>query len=228
MTEVRHAAENDPRIHILTNPENSGAGFSRNNGIEYAHGEYLAFIDPDDYINKEYFESLYQNAQAQDLDIVKGSRVIQLEDGTIKHQEVDLNSRITDGLEEGKPLYILFTSEHTTGIYRKSMIIGHNVRYGTSRKSQDVTFLLGACLAAETFGFADNALYYYCKREGSTVHRADEAILKEVLKSVDEQMSILVEKCPEDNFAPDFVIGKTRSYLSFHSYIASHSRNTDL
>ena len=53
MEAIRAAAELDSRIKILVNPENSGPGYSRNAGIEASRGEYLGFIDPDDYVAPE-------------------------------------------------------------------------------------------------------------------------------------------------------------------------------
>ena len=51
MDKVRAAAAEDTRIRIIVNEENIGAGPSRNKGIEAARGEYLSFVDPDDYVS---------------------------------------------------------------------------------------------------------------------------------------------------------------------------------
>ena len=75
----RHAAADD-LIRILRNPENLGAGPSRNAGIEAARGEYLSFIDPDDFVAPDFLQLLYEKAAETGADIVKGSRSI-LKDG---------------------------------------------------------------------------------------------------------------------------------------------------
>lgn len=58
----------DSRI-ILLNQENSGQSVARNRGIEIAKGEYLGFVDPDDWIDLDYYEKLYNAAIGTNADI---------------------------------------------------------------------------------------------------------------------------------------------------------------
>ena len=104
MDVVRAAAMEDLRIVILENSENLGPGISRNNGIDVARGEYLAFIDADDYLNPVFLERLYTKAITDKLDIVKGKIVYEKEDGTIANH-LELNETIRKGLDLDKPLY---------------------------------------------------------------------------------------------------------------------------
>lgn len=57
-------------IKLLRNERNSGPGISRNNGIKAAQGEYLCFLDADDYFDSTYFECLSKQIEATDSDIV--------------------------------------------------------------------------------------------------------------------------------------------------------------
>lgn len=223
---ISRAAQKDTRIRILTNEKNSGAGFSRNKGIENARGEYLSFVDPDDYVSKNFLESLYKTAAAKDLDIAKGRRAKQYEDGSVTGPISELNDEIKRGMSrDGLPLYLLFTYEHTTALFRRKMAIESGVRYGLSRKAQDQTFLLNACLAAKTIDFTDDAIYYYVEKNDSAVHRADPEILSEQLESTKERMKILSEKCPEDEYAPYFAFSNIDSYLSFLQYASEFPEN---
>ena len=60
----------DSRVKII-NQNNQGAGYSRNIGIENASGEYLAFIDADDWIDEYFLEKAYSAAKKYDADIVE-------------------------------------------------------------------------------------------------------------------------------------------------------------
>lgn len=63
----------DPRIKIIRNSENFGAGKSRSIGINLAQGDYIILIDSDDYITKNYLEVLYKYAKDFNADIVSGN-----------------------------------------------------------------------------------------------------------------------------------------------------------
>ncbi len=58
----------DSRIKVI-NKENEGQSIARNIGIEIATGEYLGFVDSDDWVDLEYFEKLYNSAKKHDCDI---------------------------------------------------------------------------------------------------------------------------------------------------------------
>ena len=64
-------AKNDNRIKIF-NKENEGLGLTRNYGIERATGEYIAFVDSDDYVTLDMCENLYNAAIENNADIVYG------------------------------------------------------------------------------------------------------------------------------------------------------------
>lgn len=58
------------KIKVLVNNENKGTGYSRNKGLFIATGEYIGFIDSDDYIEHDMYEKMYVAAVNKDNDIV--------------------------------------------------------------------------------------------------------------------------------------------------------------
>ena len=62
-------AQRDKRIKII-NKRNEGLSSARNTGMEYATGEYIGFVDSDDFINEKMYENLYINAKSNKSDIV--------------------------------------------------------------------------------------------------------------------------------------------------------------
>ncbi len=61
--------EKDSRIHLI-DQENQGVSIARNKGLDIATGEYVGFVDADDYVEKEMFDRLYNAATQQDCDVV--------------------------------------------------------------------------------------------------------------------------------------------------------------
>ena len=72
-------AKKDKRIQII-NQKNQGLSASRNNAMKIAKGEYLSFVDADDYINKQFLEELYNSAIKENADIALGN-IIRVENG---------------------------------------------------------------------------------------------------------------------------------------------------
>ncbi len=66
---VNEYAQKDERIKII-NKKNNGAAAARNTGMDHAAGEYIGFVDSDDWIALDMYEKLYENAKSYNSDIV--------------------------------------------------------------------------------------------------------------------------------------------------------------
>ena len=66
---LQEYAAKDSRFKVISQ-ENQGQGVARNNGIDIAQGEYLLFIDPDDFIEPNMLEIIYKKFQQTDAEIV--------------------------------------------------------------------------------------------------------------------------------------------------------------
>lgn len=165
----------DSRVRIIRNPRNLGAGPSRNAGIEAARGEYLSFVDPDDWLDFRFYEFLYQGSLVSQADIVKGTRIkvvrANSSQKTIKAannlNKTSVNSIIRKTQRHKGPLFCVFTVEHQSAIYHHRLFDDSVACYGTTSNAEDTTFLLRVCLKQPVIKIEDNAVYYYVKRNGS-------------------------------------------------------------
>ena len=62
-------AQKDARVRVV-HKQNEGLGYARNSGMEVAVGEYIAFVDSDDFVDIRMFEELYDVARGNDSDVV--------------------------------------------------------------------------------------------------------------------------------------------------------------
>jgi glycosyltransferase involved in cell wall biosynthesis len=219
MDKVRAAAKEDSRIRIIENEENIGSGPSRNRGIEEARGEYLSFVDADDYVATDFLELLYTEAHAHALDIVKGCVAYIKEDGSEFMRDRELNSSIHNGLSKNRSLYVLFTYEHPSAIYRRDFLISNKIGYGASTRAQDNTFLLMACFQANSFSIIDSACYYYCARPSSALHTMEKTQLQGYLQAISEQFDYVLNNIPldeeSDSFFQRLILGGLREYSRY-------------
>ncbi|MBP3655183.1 MAG: glycosyltransferase family 2 protein [Clostridia bacterium] len=222
---VRRAAQQDPRIRILVNDVNSGSGFSRNRGMEAAVGEYVAFVDPDDYIGPDFVERLYRRAGKDRPDIVKGECMrVNMRGQIIPEKKMKLNDTIREGLRKRKPLYTLFTYNHWTAIYRRDFLIESGARYGSTRNAQDTTFLLRVCHAAKSIAFDDLALYYYAAREGSRMRDFSRERLDQELASVRERFAFLLTHSDDGDAYYTYVFSQIMYCLRLQETVAYQNR----
>lgn len=166
---IKAAAFKDARIRMIHNDHNIGSGPSRNQGILSARGEYLSFVDPDDHISYDFLEKLYQLALSSDADIAKGTtcrtRIKDLKE--IVFPPGTLNDSIHYCIKNNEPLYLSFSTEHCSAIYRRKMILENFAFYGNSCNAEDRVFLLRVCFACKRAVVSDEGTYYYVEREGS-------------------------------------------------------------
>jgi|GEM_PF-2230200 len=216
---VRAAAAEDPRIRIIANAENMGPGSSRNAGIEAARGAYLSFVDADDYVDACFLERLFAKAVAGQLDIVKG-RICYVKENGAQAEHLELNDEIRKGIQLDKPLFCLFNYQHQSAIYRRAFVMDNNIRYGTSRRAQDTTFLLKVCHRAERFDLEETAEYCFCERNDSLMHDTNPHTLERMLHAFQEQMDYIMEFMANEDEVSRYVAMKAHYNLRLCNYLS--------
>ena len=200
---VESEAKKDPRIRIITNEENMGPGPSRNRGIEVARGEYLSFVDPDDYLAPDFYEILYRSAEENDADIAKGHCAAVDEEGNADGSWWSTEKKLKSDLEKGAPLFCCFRNEHISVIIKKSLL-KHDpgLRYGDSRVGEDTIFLLKLCRKEPKFVMDENAVYYHLIRKDSLTGSLTYKSVQNELDALNDRIEILCgEPFPEEGYS---------------------------
>ena len=205
---IRDEAEKDLRIQIIKNEKNYGPGVSRNKGIEAARGQYLTFVDADDFVSKDYLELLYNKAISTSKKIVRGTFAItEGRDNTIDNRRgLAMLNRIREGLAENKPLYSIFLTPFVCALYLRSWIIECNIRFGTMNYSEDKIFLLHACHSAGTMAIEERAVYYYLQKPESLVHTLSELRLRDSLAANEAQLNYILTKIKKEEISVDYLL----------------------
>lgn len=167
-------AKKDSRIKVV-HKKNGGLGFARNSGLEVAAGEYVTFLDSDDFVDLYTYEHLYNLAVKNSLDAIyyKYTRFTK-EDEVVPSQP---NNDITKYCDEDvKELMLdIIASEPSakvdhkiqcsscTAMYRMNIIKDNNVRFHSEREliSEDMIFNLDFLKFASCVAFNNCAHYHY-------------------------------------------------------------------
>lgn len=188
------AAADDSRVKLVRNQSNKGPGFSRNQGMSVATGEYIAFMDADDIIPADFYEKLYNKAKETGALVVKCGRANRKEDGRI---EVSLlNERIKEYLAQGEHLVNAFGWEHTTAIYQREHVLRNQARNSDCNQDEDTTFILGVLhnLDNNQFAMVEDLYYYYRENSDSLTQKLAPSYLTESVKSFIDKLNFISEQ----------------------------------
>ena len=143
LTIARKYAEQDNRIEVYSLSKNQGQSAARNWGLQHATGEYISFVDSDDYIEPETLETMLTTMQSNSVDIVvagvkpfyKGKDKPTSFDGMVGY--FDTNDRAT----KLSPDKILNLPAVAWGkLYKKSIIDKYNMRFDVGLINEDESF----------------------------------------------------------------------------------------
>ena len=161
----------DNRIIIINNEINQKAGFSRNIGIEKATGEYIGFIDSDDYIDENFFEELYNTAKKYDSDIALATNV-RIGNGKTKKRLEITEEKVANTLQEKIDIGNQAKNPCPTNkIYRLSLLKYNNITWPEEVYCEDKLFTIKAVYYANKIVTTPGVNYYYFRNPNSTVHK---------------------------------------------------------
>lgn len=157
----------DPRI-IVVNKENGGISSARNAGLKIARGEYISFIDSDDFIEPTMLEDLYNNSE--DAEIVF-SNIISYDNKTGNKSYSE--SRIEFGiLNKGSYLFNILNLRFScwNRIYKKDYLERNDLNFIKEIIYEDAIFSIKALFLANKVKYIDKFHYNYrINRNGSTM-----------------------------------------------------------
>lgn len=170
---MQEYGEKYPKNTVIITKSNGGLSSARNTGLNAAIGEYVAFIDSDDFIENREFAMFYQVAKDNKLDIAVGN-MMYYRDGKV--------SPPLFRSEEVKKLHILkgtaffnlilkkpkcFREEVVDDLYRREFLMDNDLYFQEGLLHEDSDFTSRAYLKAKRVQYIDIPFYYYRQRSGS-------------------------------------------------------------
>ena len=175
---VNEISNNHPRgntIKLVSHPKNIGTGGARNTGIDNSTGEYIYFLDGDDYLQPNALSTLFHVIKNSSDDFVVAC-----------HQKVDEKGNVIEirkfpiGHYQGENAIGIWMKEHRAWfpcylwnkLYRTSFLRKNNIKCILPDRNEDVWFTFQVFCTCKSFTFVDDILLNYVIRDGSTMHQS--------------------------------------------------------
>lgn len=158
----------DTRIKII-HQENKGVSAARNAGLDNAQGDFIMFVDPDDWLTLDACEKLLDTQQQTQTDVVMGNFYYSRENSP-NALAIEIKETSVLRIEKTVALSLLFSCHCVVWakLYRHSVL--NNSRFNLEYKlGEDVDFLFQTIEKTHTFSFSPLPIYYYYLHQGTAV-----------------------------------------------------------
>lgn len=217
-------SEKDTRIHVI-HQKNSGVAVARNEGLKQAKGEWILFVDADDWVDRDLCEQL-EGHLTDDMDICYFSYV----------EEAMNKSKVFGKQDREKGFFEVYDKEDITHmqkailykhmckytsagspwakVYRRSFLEEHQLRYHKGMvKGQDRLYNLEAYEYAMKGGYLNISAYHYRITAASIRHRYNPDIIEIIRKQYQLMHECLIKIGREEEFEELYYKGVYRSFM---------------
>lgn len=203
---VKKYQKKDKRI-ILIEQENQGQSVARNNGLKSATGEYVYFLDSDDYIALETLEETYTYAKENDLDVVYFGAESFYEDENSKEEnpqyETYYKRNAQYDIASGQTMFKEMTKNGEFRVsvplqlLRREFLITNNISFVEGIIHEDEVYSISISLCSKKSGHLNKEYYYRRVRPNSTMTTKNANIKSSFgyFKSLVKLIPIISEKC---------------------------------
>lgn len=160
------------KFKVIASPENRKQGGAKNLGLSKAKGEWIGFIDSDDWVTEDFYERLLVKAEETGADMAGCDYHMvdrhTMEIGQVVHNNTPEQAGVLNK-EKYKSL-ILDGGSLVVKIYRRHIILDYPNRFPEGIFYEDNAISNSWMLRAKNFAYIPEPLYYYFQHGGSTVH----------------------------------------------------------
>ena len=195
---LKEYASNDNRIKIINFTENKGVAVARNTAIEQAKGEYIGFVDSDDYVDLDFYEKLYERALKNKADIVVGNYYMYFD-----NQNTICGKDFLAQIQKNK---VWFNGLFVLAIYSKKLVQANHIKFTENfRYGEDRIFPILAVYHSSEVETMQDIFYHIQKRNDSSsaAYFNDTRKINDFIKSSKE---ILIQFNSLDYSEDDYLI----------------------
>ena len=164
----KYVRENQNKIKYYEK-SNGGLSSARNYGLEYATGEYIAFLDSDDYVETNMYEEMYNLAKKENADMVECDFIWEWEFGK---KIFDKRREYTTKEDMMKRPRVIAWNK----IYKRELLNKYKIRFPEGLIYEDLEFFLKLLPHLSKISYISKYFVHYTQREDSIINKQTEKI----------------------------------------------------
>ena len=227
---VKEYAAKDSRFILIEQETNQGQGVARNCALDIAKGDYIMFLDPDDWYELDACEKVYSQITKNKNEIVFFGLYIQKESGKKYRKRVynrfkNFISVIENqhiNLAEIENIYLpaVWT---VVQIYSRDFLNKHNIRYSTERFGEDLQFFIKSWINSKDVSVLNEPLYNYRQTRVKTIDYTK--YFEHSLSTKEKAYQIICESENKDTYLKQFIPYKINSDIHWLKVFAGSNKN---
>lgn len=163
---IKKYAKENSNIRYFTQ-KNCGQATARNKGVKFANGDYIMFVDSDDYVSDEFCQVAYESICSYNTEIA----LFDICTISSNNARYGITFNLKEGFlsKEDALSTTIYSSFPFNKIYKKKLF--ENIEYPANKKYEDLFTTYKLINTANSISYVKKALYYYVQRDDSTVHQ---------------------------------------------------------
>lgn len=158
-TIAKQLVEKYPNKIIYLEKENGGLSDARNYAIPYAKGEYIAFLDSDDYVETNMYEEMYHKAKQEDLDYVECDFLWEYPDKTLESKGKQYSNK--------KEMFLYTRVVAWNKLIKREIVQNNHLEFPKGYRYEDVEFFYKLLPFIHHYGIVQKPFIHYVQRENS-------------------------------------------------------------
>lgn len=196
-TICREYAERYPQVRYFAK-ENGGVSSARNLGLEHARGEYILFVDSDDYVTENYFDTISENLEHCSADILMfghqnvGGAYASWNTGTFDEKtEIGIARRVMSAMQQ------YWFSSLWNKTFRRELIEQYHLRFADDLAiGEDQAFIFAYAMRIQSIASIEDILYNVDVSDGTSLSRKARPYLTQQLMEVNRRMYAAYQAVP--------------------------------
>ena len=188
---AKQFAEKYPNKIIYLEKENGGLSDARNYAIPYAKGQYIAFLDSDDYVETNMYEEMYNKAQKEDLDYIECDFLWEYPDKTLESKGKQYSNK--------KEMFIHTRVVAWNKLIKREIVQNNHLEFPKGYQYEDVEFFYKLLPFIHHYGIVQKPLIHYVQRENS-ISNVQNARTKEII----DVLGHVIEYYKENNLFEEY------------------------